>query len=264
MKDCKSIQFGTHEWADENFNFINGCEHDCKYCYSKEMAIRFKRKTPDSWSDEEVRKGFLDKKFTKRPGTIMFPSSHDITPRHINQTIQVLTLLLQAGNHLLIVTKPHLSCIKRICQDLEEYKNQIIFRFTIGSSNSGILKFWEPGAPSFEERLESLQLAFSLGFQTSISAEPILDTEPELLVKKLLPFVTESLWLGKANFLLKRMKTNGVKDKNSFRKANDLILWQTDDMNILRLVNQFEKDPHIKWKESIKKVILRREMAIIY
>ena len=30
--------FGTKEWADVNFNFINGCTHDCKYCYSKEMA----------------------------------------------------------------------------------------------------------------------------------------------------------------------------------------------------------------------------------
>ena len=40
--------FGTYEWAVKNFNIVSGCSHNCKYCYSKEMAIRFKRKTPDS------------------------------------------------------------------------------------------------------------------------------------------------------------------------------------------------------------------------
>jgi len=47
--------FGTTEWATHNENCINGCSHDCKYCYSKSMAIQYKRKTPENWQDEELK-----------------------------------------------------------------------------------------------------------------------------------------------------------------------------------------------------------------
>ncbi len=36
---------GTQEWAASNVNIQDGCEHDCRYCYAKTMAIRFKRAT---------------------------------------------------------------------------------------------------------------------------------------------------------------------------------------------------------------------------
>ncbi|MCP3681324.1 MAG: hypothetical protein GY861_01415, partial [bacterium] len=26
---------GTFEWAKYTVNFIDGCKHDCKYCYAK-------------------------------------------------------------------------------------------------------------------------------------------------------------------------------------------------------------------------------------
>ena len=39
---------GTQEWAASNVNIQDGCEHDCRYCYAKTMAIRFKRATPTS------------------------------------------------------------------------------------------------------------------------------------------------------------------------------------------------------------------------
>lgn len=57
--------FGTLEWAAKNANFVSGCTHDCKYCYSKEMAIRFKRKTAKNWKEEEIREDSLRKKFKK-------------------------------------------------------------------------------------------------------------------------------------------------------------------------------------------------------
>jgi DNA repair photolyase len=41
---------GTQEWAASNVNIQDGCEHDCRYCYAKTMAIRFKRATAKSWS----------------------------------------------------------------------------------------------------------------------------------------------------------------------------------------------------------------------
>ncbi len=246
--------FGTHEWADKTANFINGCKHDCKYCYSKEMAIRFKRKTPENWKEEEVRNIQLKKKFSKHSGTFMYPSSHDIHPEHLEENIQYLEHLLEPGNKVLIVTKPHLECITEICGKFNNYKQKILFRFTIGSSNSEILKFWEPGAPDFKERLESVKYAYNNNFNTSISCEPMLDNNIEDLIQIILPFVTDAIWLGKANFLLRRLKLNGINDFETIKRATQLIEWQKDE-NILILYKKYKLNNKIKWKESIKKIV---------
>ena len=189
--------FGTKEWSDSSINFINGCSHDCLYCYAKEMAIRFKKKNPDTWKEEELRE--VKRYHRKRKGTIMIPSTHDITPEHLPEALIIIDNLLSIGNTLLIVTKPHLECVKSICDSFSRYKNQILFRFTIGSTNSDVLKYWEPSAPDFEERFESLQYAYNAGFETSISSEPMLDMEIRDLVTKCLPYITNSIWLGKFN-----------------------------------------------------------------
>lgn len=246
--------FGTHEWAKHNANFINGCKHDCKYCYSKEMAIRFRRKTPETWQDEEIREKIYLKDYRKLNGTIMFPSSHDIHPSHLKETIIYLRKILHFGNSVLIVTKPHLICVKEICEEFSDFKNKILFRFTIGSSNSETLKFWEPGAPDFTERLESLKWAFAKGFQTSVSCEPMLDEYIEDVVAKTIHYVTDSIWIGKVNFILRRLKMNGIYDDLTINKAIKLIDTQSDK-KMQGLYNNLKSNPKIKWKESIKKIV---------
>ena len=253
MKNEKQV-FGTYEWAVENANFINGCFHNCKYCYSKEMAIRFKRKTTINWEQEEVNYIQLEKKVKKVDGYIMFPSSHDITPENLKYSLKFLKKLLDAGNDVLVVTKPHFEVIEKICITFNKYKKHILFRFTIGSNNSETLKFWEPNAPSFEERKKCLQFAFENGFSTSISCEPMLDDNIADLVSDLEKFVTDSIWIGKANFLLRRLKMNGIEDKETLEKATKLIALQSDD-KIKLLYNNLTGNKKIKWKESIKKIV---------
>lgn len=246
--------FGTLEWAAKNANFISGCAHDCKYCYSKEMAIRFKRKTAQNWKIEEIREDSFKKNYKKIDGKYMFPSSHDIHPSHINESIYFLRKILKNGNDVLIVTKPHFECIEAICNEFEAYKGNIMFRFTIGSSNSEVLKFWEPGAPCFEERLSCVKFAFTLGYETSLSCEPMLDNNVEELINETLPYITDSIWIGKVNFLLKRLRTNKCDSQKEIKKAEELINWQNDE-NIKLLYNKFKENSKIKWKESIKKVV---------
>jgi len=246
--------FGAHEWADKTANFINGCKHDCKYCYSKEMAIRFKRKTSANWKVEEVREHQINKMFKKQEGSFMYPSSHDIHPEHLDDNIQFLGNLLKSGNQVLIVTKPHFKCVKAICNTYADFKNQILFRFTIGSANSVVLEFWEPGAPDFKERIKSMKYAFENGFETSVSCEPMLDNEIDKVINKVLPFTTDAIWLGKANFLLRRLKMNGYHDNETINRANELIKWQSDK-NMIELFNRYKGNSQIKWKESIKKIV---------
>ena len=254
MKDNVKYVFGTYEWAVENANFISGCSNNCKYCYSREMAIRFKRKTTENWHVEEINQIQLEKKIKKVDGFIMCPSSHDITPINLSSSIIFLKKLLNAGNDILIVSKPHFEVIKTICEEFNEYKKNILFRFTIGSIDSNVLKFWEPNAPNYEERKECLKYAYSKGFETSISCEPMLDDKSVKLVVDLEEFVTDFIWIGKANFLLRRLKTNGITDEETINKANELVLQQSDN-NIKVLYKELKNNPKIKWKESIKKVL---------
>jgi len=253
MKSEKQV-FGTYEWAVSNANFISGCFHNCKYCYSKEMAIRFKRKTASNWETEEVNTTQLNKRFKKADGAIMFPSSHDITPINLESTIIFLNNLLRPGNDVLVVTKPHFEVIEKICTTFSNYKDKILFRFTIGSIDSKTLKFWEPNAPDFAERKKCLVYAFENGFSTSISCEPMLDDKAEELVMDLQNYVTDSIWIGKANFLIRRLKMNGLTDAKTIKKANELIAMQSDS-KIKQLYENLSANTKVKWKESIKKVV---------
>lgn len=246
--------FGTAEWAVANANYLNGCSNDCKYCYSKDMAIRFKRKTPDTWKEEEVNWTAYNKIIRGKRGYIMFPSTHDITPKHLDLAISYLARLLLYGNSVLIVTKPSLECIKSICDTFTDYKEQILFRFTIGSVDSNTLKFWEPYAPDYSERKQSLIYAYYAGFKTSISCEPMLDNNIQAVIEDLSKYVTDAIWLGKMNFVLRRLRTNGHTDELTLKAANQILSWQSDD-EIETLYNKYKDNPMIKWKESIKKVV---------
>ena len=142
-----------------------------------------------------------EKGYSKRKGRVMFPTSHDITPKSLNGCLIVLKKLLDADNEVLITTKPNLSCVKIICNSFYKKRHLIQFRFTITSINDELLSFWEPNAPSFKERLSSLKHAYNSGYRTSISIEPFLDKNPFILVEKLIQYVNESIWIGKMNYI---------------------------------------------------------------
>jgi hypothetical protein len=217
------------------------------------MAIRFKRNTPDNWKNEEVRKDTLTKPVPHYKGTVMFPSTHDITVEHLTESMTMLDNILKSGNKLLVVSKPNMECIQRICDTFTDYKDKILFRFTIGSTDSQVLKFWEPNAASFEERLDCLALAYRMGYQTSVSGEPLLDRNVDDLISKLSPYVTDSIWIGKPNMLLSRTKMNGHDDPETIARCNELSSWISDPDFLQDLYNKYNDNPMIRWKSSIRK-----------
>lgn len=241
--------FGTKEWAAHSANVTIGCSHNCTYCYSRDAYKKYD-KSGISWEVERVDEKALNKKWTKKEGTIMFPTKHDITIHNLSDCVTVLTNILNAGNTVLIVSKPDPIVVRELIDHLEPYKDNILFRFTIGSINDDILSFWEPGAPTFEERFESLRIAYNAGFETSVSMEPLLDNTPEetlILVNALKPYVTNSIWIGKMNRPEERLDT--------ITPFIEEYLSNQDDANILVIYNVFKNDEKIKWKESIKKVV---------
>ena len=218
------------------------------------MAIRFKRKTLDNWKIEEVKSLMFNKKYGKKKGNIMYPTSHDITPVNVESSMVFLGNLLKSGNDVLIVTKPHFDVVEKICDRFSCYKDNILFRFTIGSCGTVTLKFWEPNAPSFEERLASLKHAYLMGFKTSVSCEPALDTDTSTLAETVMPYVSDAVWLGKANRLKSIIKLNCGDDLVIQKVAEQLEKSQTDEW-AWGLYKQFKDNPQIKWKDSLKKIL---------
>lgn len=199
----RKITSGTREWADYNVNCVAGCYNNCRYCYAKVMAKRFGRATEETWKLMKVRHEAVSKNYKKKPGRMMFPSSHDITdePEIREACFKVLNTLLKNGNEVLITTKPRLRVIQKIIDKFSKCSDNIQFRFTITSIDDDLLRFWEPNAPSFAERMNSLKYAFFMDYKTSVSIEPFLDYDPEPLIRCVEPYCTESIWIGKMNYI---------------------------------------------------------------
>ena len=160
---------GTREWAETNINCVLGCPHCCRYCYARANAVRFGQITRhDRWGRgyHRLSTGFRNRqreglRWPHYGGRVMFPSSHDITPHFLVECLEVIDGLLDAGNRLLIVSKPHFQCIDALCHRYERrlQRSAITLRFSITARDDRILRYWEPGAPPYAERLACLKMA---------------------------------------------------------------------------------------------------------
>ena len=242
---------GTREWADFNVNCVSGYSNDCRYCYAKNMAKRFGRATDENWKIMRVNQKKVEKNYGLKSGRVMFPSSHDITddPKIEIACFSVLSTLLESGNKVLVTTKPRFNTIKKIVSRFQEYQDSMQFRFTITSLNDKLLKFWEPNAPLFQERLNSLRFAFDNDFRTSVSIEPFLDYHPEELVRQVELYCTESIWIGKMNYIQRNNLTPfEQKFYENVRKNYSLEHLEEVFLNL-------KNNPKIRFKDSFGIII---------
>lgn len=248
----KQNYHGTSEWSDKTVNCCAGCSHGCLYCYAKVLAIRRKQITATRWPLEQIRQHDVLERRKKYDGQIMFPSTHDITPINLEACLVVLKNLLDAGNKVLVVSKPHLECIEKICDTFKGYRNQMLFRFTIGARDDTILSFWEPNAPAYDERRNCLAYAYMTGFQTSVSVEPMLDSANiDILIEDLMPYVSDSIWIG----IMNHTGSFGKNANPVLRQAIEKIKRGQTDSIIKAIYQRHKNNPMIKWKEGIKKIV---------
>jgi len=239
---------GAREWAEVSFNLASSdgrCPHECLYCYAPERLRRFGF-TPK----QKLLKHYAD--------LIMFPTRHDVVPENLSESIHVLTELLKFSNRVIIVTKGAPYCVRAVCQELMPWMSQILWRVTIGGRN-GVCSKWEPRAPAPLQRLEALIAARAMGYQTSVSMEPIL--EPSVrrtidLCEELLPRVTETIWLGLMNRAAARVRMNGGTPEQ-IRMAKSLTdYWSMAGCSHVHdLFDGLRDEPKVRWKDSIQKVL---------
>ena len=89
-----------------------------------------------------------------------------------------------------------------------------------------------------------MKYAHEQEFQTSVSCEPMLDNNIGDVIDQVSPYVTDSIWLGKANHLRSRLALNGETDPVTMQRAQQLMGWQSDE-NIKVLHSQYKDNPLI-------------------
>jgi len=172
----------------------------------------------------------------------------------VKNSFGVLRKLLDAGNDVLIVSKPHWQCITLICDRFKEHRDKILFRFTIGSTDNDVLAFWEPGAPNFQKRLACLQYAFQTGYKTSVSCEPYLDPYVVYTYTACKPYITDSFWVGKLRHFNCRVKLDDATPEQIKKYVEPLKAAQNDD--VVKSIHKLLYDKSfVMWKDSIRDVI---------
>lgn len=241
------------EWARYSYNIGTGCVNGCKYCYARDIALKGNRITDrETWTVEKVNAAKVNAEHAV-DGLVMFPSMHDITEEYLPTYTTTLRNILSAGNRVLVVSKPRLNCIQSICDTFTDVKDKILFRFTVGSLNEAVCKFWEPNAPTPEERVMALEYAFDAGYETSVSAEPMLEgwREAATLYETLEPMVTDTIWFGKMDDIGDRVDISDPHDK----EAVDFIRAFQSDQNIRLLYDSLKDRPKVRWKKSLRQVL---------
>ena len=95
-------------------------------------------------------------------------------------------------------------------------------------------------------------MPFHHGFDTSVSVEPMLDSDNIVqLFDMLEPFVTDAVWIGKMNKIRQRVDILTEEDEAHVERIE---AGQTDD-RIEGIYKALKDRSKVKWKESIKEIM---------
>jgi len=251
-----NMKTGTREWSEHSFNCVKGCSHSCLYCYGRDSRFNAKRGT--DWAIEEL----AYPKVKKWPGVVMFPTQHDFTPgKTMWHCLEHLAVLMEKGNHVLVVTKAGLDTVDEIVRVLGDFpREQSELRFTLTNYSVDLGKLWEPGAPTVIDRLAGLHYA-SDKVRTSVSCEPWLDTIYALLalVAAASPSVTETIWIGHANKIRQRTRwtLGGLHDVDGDVLADAIAAVEARQTPAVarQVYDALKSNPKVRWKESYRTML---------
>lgn len=256
-KKQEKLKFGTKEWSDDFLNLQLGCKNNCIYCYARSNASRRKQLSPELWGITSAPLKTKKSIPKTRSLTFMAPTTHDIFPNNVEEYIGRIEEILKKGHRVLMTSKARMFCIKKVCDyfdDIPDLMPSLEIRVSISSTDNNTLRYWEPNAPTYEERISALKYAYHRGFKTSISLEPYTDETLHSVISENKEFTTEGIWIGKMNNPKLRLKLNGEYDGDRVGAVNKILELQSDQ-NIIAIYNRYKDYKDIHFKESIMKII---------
>ncbi|MFX0173819.1 MAG: hypothetical protein ACFE9L_18200 [Candidatus Hodarchaeota archaeon] len=131
---------------------------------------------------------------------------------------------------------------------IEEFKERVLWRFTIGTLDDEIREKWEPGAPTIKSRLQSLEELYANYWKTSVSIEPFLGKDLLDLIDRIDSYITDTIWIGPMNkiHVPKELWTQELTDLYSPKNLYSLKQ-EIDNLN----------NPKIRYKDHFLSIALK-------
>jgi DNA repair photolyase len=188
---CSSLlhQMNFGSVTELTINQYKGCSHGCIYCYAPSL-IHDDR----SWGgfvDAKVNAHkILDRELARFKKQVVFVSSasdpYQPVEAKFKITRKVLEVLVKHKFPVLLLTRSPL-----VLRDLDLLRRLDWVR--VGFSISSVpTKFYEPGVPSVEKRIEALSKLHDAGIKTWVSMAPIIPTQILLNVDSLFSRLREA------------------------------------------------------------------------
>jgi hypothetical protein len=216
------------------------------------MLCRFGLTTEKEWPIERIKTSVP--LVRHRRGIVMFPTAHDITLPILDACCSTIYDNIILKNKMLICSKPRWNCMREVFNTCFQHKELVELRFTIGSLNDDALSFWEPGAPTIEERFECLKQAKKWNFYTSVSVEPMLEPwDVENIINKIGRYVNGQIWIG----LLRKpeQRVNIGTDEDGELRLKELTeFYKTNEMK--DIFNKVSGYPNVMLKDSARKMLV--------
>ena len=170
-----------------SLNPYTGCGHRCLYCYATSFIKNFYKPRP--------KKNFLkivERELKKLPENSLISLSNSSDPYQplestYKYTRKFLELLAEKNYKILIITKSDL-----ILRDLDLLK-RLRCAVSITITSKTLTSKLEPGAPSYEKRLQAIKALSEAGIPVSVRLDPIIHglNEKEILeiLEEISPYV---------------------------------------------------------------------------
>lgn len=191
----------AREYAALALNVYRGCEHICRYCYAPDALFT----TRTNFATAYPRPNFteqLEREIASRPipedKVLLCFSCDPYTPLDdkLQHTRRALLLLREYFWSFDVLTKGGY----RSARDMDLFGRGDSYGTTLTCLNPEDTAYYEPGAASTRERLDTLIAFHNKGISTWVSMEPVLDPEQALdLINFSAPYV-DLFKVGKLNW----------------------------------------------------------------
>lgn len=197
------------EYSPLAANLYKGCSHRCEYCYVPTIPpYKFSRTArEDFYSNPAPRAGVLEelardaKKFRgdKRRILMSFTSdAYQPLERELSITRGALGIMAENGLHPQILTKSGEWAVARDAELLK--KSGCIWAATLTCDSAEDSLKWEPGAALPEDRIAALEHAHSIGLETWVSLEPVVEPDEAIRLIHATHKFVDLYKVGKLNY----------------------------------------------------------------
>ena len=194
------MNFGSS--TEYTLNLYRGCTHGCVYCYAPSL-IHDERRWGDYVDAKINAANVLDRELARAKKQVVFVSSasdpYQPVEARYKLTRKVLKILSKHKFPVLILTRSPL-----VLRDVDILRELDWVR--VGFSISTVpTKFYEPGVPSLEKRIEALEDLHDFGITTWVSMAPLIPklvlTDLDRLFQSLRKAYVSSVTIGLLRFV---------------------------------------------------------------